>query len=156
MFSFLYFLGAILVVALTAAVTVWRDERVSKYKLSQMGLKSYVTHDHHWHTFGHFFLDFFITVMILVWFLMCALALLSYTPQIALMIFKHPVAFSFLCMAPSVILVLYQELIVDGHLAGFFGKQEHDTFDFFFDLFTHFAGGATASLMLSGLLTAWI
>lgn len=151
--SLLLFLGAVVLSALTFFVVAYRDKKFSAVKLSD-GLSKWLNSSHHWHTFAHFFLDFAIVMFIGVWLIFCAMLMISVMPFLCMFVFMHPVAFAFICMTPPTIITLYQELIYDGHLKGFFGLQKHDKFDFFFDVYTRLAGGATAALLIASLLTA--
>lgn len=150
---------ALVVSVVTLFVVAYRDKYHSvpdEVTWGKVGFIKWIYDEHHWHTFGHFMLDFTTTVIIAVmWFSMAAY-LGEYVGWFHALIFSHPIVFSFLCMLAPTALVFYQELIYDRHLWGFLGKEEHDTFDFFFDIFTHVAGGATASLLIAALLVALI
>jgi len=123
-------------------------------------LLSWLQSAHHWHDFGHFFLEFVLTFMTQMLYVVALSILVSlrmgpwfaetiFLPAIQLLV-RHPILMAFLATIPSTILTLCVEIIGDQHWKSFVGKPD-DTRDFLFDVFTHLSGAVTAALLLAAL-----
>jgi len=143
-------LGAVALSALVGYVTYLEDKaRGQKLPFRDVSLMSYLQDSHHWHSFGHYFMDMSITFVSCLF----AAALIN--------LFNSSIVplspwFTVLCALPATLLTLYIEIVHDGHWRAFLGREPWmatsggDVRDFLFDVFTHVAGSGVAILLIIG------
>ena len=169
MLSIVFLISALAISALVGYVTYLEDEaRGGALPFKDVSLFGWLQNSHHWHDFGHFFLDMTITLVTAV-LLSIVLVAFNWFSQFS---FFDGISGAFLCMVPSTLLTLYIEIVADGHWRTFLGQEPWmnptptqkctechrvlpveyptgDTRDFLFDLFTHISGGLVAACLLS-------
>ena len=154
----LFILGMVLL-DLTGVV-IYKEDKFRKNPLPEkVGLLKWLQSSHQWHNFGHVMMDFAMTITTGILFTVAIMGLfklqnLFLLENVALPMLRflafHPILSAFSFMIPSTILTLIVEIIGDGHWRSFIGRPD-DTRDFLFDMFTHLAGGAMASLFFAAL-----
>ncbi len=151
--SWLLLAAAIGVSTLMGYLTYKEDKfRGRKLPFKDVSLVRWLQSSHHWHSFGHYFMDMVIT------FVSASVGLIfSWTVSSVLWSFivSHPIGAAFLAMMPSTLLTLWIEIVHDGHWRFFIGKDV-DARDFGFDLATHFSGGLVASLLLAAIYYTFV
>ena len=144
---------------LTGAVISLVNQKLGDLIPPKIGVVKWLGQSYHWHDFGHFMVDYAITTFTAFSFVAAMALAFNIKTQFMVEVIglnllrflvNHPVGLAFLFAVPSTLLTLYIEIVNDGHWRAFIGKDVNWK-DFLFDLFTHIAGGVTASLFLAGL-----
>jgi len=152
----LYLLFGILLVVFVSYVIYREDVRLGYPVPPQISVNDWLQDKHKWNSFGHFMLDFVLTVLFTT--ILLVLVALSWPGTyigafLIKLLVSHTLLFCFLAMIPSTLLTLYIEIVADQHWKTFVGQPD-DTKDFLFDVFTHLTGGVVAAFLMCSLLLA--
>jgi len=162
--AIMFVVGAVACAVLAGLLAYWEDTWYSRPlpdPRKPFSIINWISASHHWHSLGHYLMDFTITTHIFAFVTALAVCFLWMTGSLGnfggwwlLGLDRSPMLYVAMTMVPACLITLVNELWNDGHWRFIVGGPAKDPEwkDFLFDLATHFVGALDAWFVILAVL----